>query len=140
MRERANRAEYDEEQYHVGELLQSSKSKRRLDLNDLLKRAKEQKESDNKLNLLIYIGALSAVVVFGLIAGAGIKLIAKSEMSQRNILILALSRSFGIGLYAFPEFVAHIPDFGIKLKLLLTTGLIPAGLLAFTLNATLPKK
>ena len=38
-----------------------------------------------------------------------------------------------------PQFVAHIPDFGIKLKLLLTTGLIPAGLLAFILNAALPK-
>ena len=82
----------------------------------------------------------AAIIMFGLIAGAGIKLIAKSEMSQRNILILALSLSFGIGLYAFPQFVAHIPDFGIKLKLLLTTGLIPAGLIAFTLNATLPKK
>jgi len=82
----------------------------------------------------------AAIIMFGLIAGAGIKLISKSEMSQRNILILALSLSFGIGLYAFPEFVAHIPDFGIKFKLLLTTGLIPAGLLAFILNATLPKK
>ena len=82
----------------------------------------------------------AAIIMFGLIAGAGIKLISKTEMSQRNILILALSLSFGIGLYAFPEFVAHIPDFGIKLKLLLTTGLIPAGLLAFILNATLPKK
>jgi len=82
----------------------------------------------------------AAIIMFGLIAGAGIKLISKSEMNQRNILILALSLSFGIGLYAFPEFVAHIPDFGIKLKLLLTTGLIPAGLLAFILNATLPKK
>ena len=82
----------------------------------------------------------AAIIMFGLIAGAGIKLISKTEMSQRNILILALSLSFGIGLYAFPEFVAHIPDFGIKLKLLLTTGLIPAGLLAFVLNATLPKK
>ena len=82
----------------------------------------------------------AAIIMFGLIAGAGIKLISKSEMSQRNILILALSLSFGIGLYAFPEFVAHIPDFGIKLKLLLTTGLIPAGLLAFVLNATLPTK
>ena len=75
----------------------------------------------------------AAIIMFGLIVGAGIKLISKSEMSQRNILILALSLSFGIGLYAFPEFVAHIPDFGIKLKLLLTTGLIPAGLLAFIL-------
>ena len=82
----------------------------------------------------------AAIIMFGLIVGAGIKLISKSEMSQRNVLILALSLSFGIGLNAFPEFVAHIPDFGIKLKLLLTTGLIPAGLLAFTLNALLPKK
>ena len=82
----------------------------------------------------------AAIIMFGLIAGAGIKLISKTEMNQRNILILALSLSFGIGLYAFPEFVAHIPDLGIKLKLLLTTGLIPAGLLAFILNATLPKK
>jgi len=82
----------------------------------------------------------AAIIMFGLIAGAGIKLISKTDMNQRNILILALSLSFGIGLYAFPEFVAHIPDFGIKLKLLLTTGLIPAGLLAFILNATLPKK
>ena len=82
----------------------------------------------------------AAIIMFGLIVGAGIKLISKSEMSQRNVLILALSLSFGIGLNSFPEFVAHIPDFGIKLKLLLTTGLIPAGLLAFTLNALLPKK
>ena len=67
MRERANQVEYDEEQYHVSELLHPSTSKKRLDLNDLLKRAKEQKESDKKLNLLIYTGALSAVVVFGLL-------------------------------------------------------------------------
>ena len=67
MRERSNLVEYDEEQYHVSELLHPSTSKKRLDLNDLLKRAKEQKESDKKLNLLIYTGALSAVVVFGLL-------------------------------------------------------------------------
>jgi len=67
-------------------------------------------------------------------------LISQSDMNQRNLLILALSLSFGIGLSLLPQFVAHIPDFGIKLKLLLTTGLIPAGLIAFTLNATLPKK
>jgi len=82
----------------------------------------------------------AAIIMFGLIVGAGIKLISKSDMSQRNVLILALSLSFGIGLNAFPEFVAHIPDLGIKLRLLLTTGLIPAGLLAFILNASLPKK
>jgi NCS2 family nucleobase:cation symporter-2 len=82
----------------------------------------------------------AAIIMFGLITSAGIKLIARSEMNQRNLLILGLSLSFGIGMSLLPQFVAHIPDFGISLKLLLTTGLIPAGMLAFILNATLPKK
>ena len=82
----------------------------------------------------------AAIIMFGLITAAGIKLISQSDMNQRNLLILALSLSFGIGLSLLPQFVAHIPDFGIQFKLLLTTGLIPAGLLAFVLNATFPKK
>ena len=40
----------------------------------------------------------AAIIMFGLIVGAGIKLISKSEMSQRNVLILALSL---IGLFYF---------------------------------------
>ena len=82
----------------------------------------------------------AAIIMFGLITAAGIKLISQSEMNRRNLLILALSLSFGLGMSLLPQFVAHIPDFGIKFRLLLTTGLIPAGLLAFTLNAILPKK
>ena len=82
----------------------------------------------------------AAIIMFGLITSAGIKLVAQSEMSQRNLLILGLSLSFGIGMSMLPQFVSHIPDFGISFKLLLTTGLIPAGLLAFVLNATLSKK
>ena len=88
-------------------------------------------------NLLL---AAQQLLCFGLITSAGIKLVAQSEMSQRNLLILGLSLSFGIGMSLLPQFVAHIPDFGISLKLLLTTGLIPAGMLAFILNATLSKK
>ena len=82
----------------------------------------------------------AAIVMFGLITAAGIKLIAQSELNKRNLLILGLSLSFGIGMYLKPQFASHIPDLGINLPLLLTTGLIPAGLLAFVLNATLPKK
>ena len=82
----------------------------------------------------------AAIVMFGLITAAGIKLIAQSEMTKRNLLILGLSLSFGIGMYLKPEFASHVPDLGIKLSLLLTTGLIPAGILAFVLNAILPKE
>ena len=82
----------------------------------------------------------AAIIMFGLIASAGIKLIAREKMNQRNLLILGLSLSFGIGMSLLPQFVKHIPDFGISLKLLLTTGLIPAGMLAFILNAVMSKK
>ena len=82
----------------------------------------------------------AAIIMFGMIVAAGIKLIARAEMDQRNLLILALSLSFGIGMSLLPDFVKNIPDFGISLKLLLTTGLIPAGLLAFVLNAIMAKK
>ena len=67
MRGRAGQVRYDEEQYHASELLQSSKSKKRLDLNDLLKRAKDQEKNDKKLNLLIYAGATFVIAVFVLI-------------------------------------------------------------------------
>ena len=67
MKERAGRVDYDGEQYHAGELLYSSTSKKRLDLNDLLRRAKDQEKNDKKLNLLIYSGAASVIVVFVLI-------------------------------------------------------------------------
>ena len=82
----------------------------------------------------------AAIIMFGMIVAAGIKLISRAEMDQRNLLILALSLSFGIGMSLLPDFVKNIPDFGISLKLLLTTGLIPAWLLAFALNAIMAKK
>ena len=67
MREKANQVGYKEEQNYVGELHDSSTLKKRLDLNDLLKRAKVQKKYDKKINLLIYAGAASVIVVFVLI-------------------------------------------------------------------------
>ena len=67
MREKVNQVGYKEEQYHVRESYDSSMSEKRLDLNDLLKRAKDQEKNDKRLNLLIYAGALSVIVAFVLI-------------------------------------------------------------------------
>ena len=67
MRERVSQVEYNEEQYRISESLNFSTTKKRLDLNDLLKRAKDQEKNDKKLNLLIYAGATSVIVVFVLI-------------------------------------------------------------------------
>ena len=67
MREKISQVGYEEEQYRASERFDSSTLKKRLDLNDLLKRAKDQEKDDKKLNLLIYAGAVSVIVVFVLI-------------------------------------------------------------------------
>ena len=51
----------------------------------------------------------AAIIMFGLITSAGIKLVAQSEMNQRNLLILGLSLSFGIGII-LPGFDAELPN------------------------------
>ena len=63
MREKTNQVGYEEDQYHIGKSYDSSMSEKRLDLNDLLKRAKEREKNDKRLNLLIYAGALFVIVV-----------------------------------------------------------------------------
>ena len=67
MRERVSQVEYNEEQYRISESLNSSTSKKRLDLNDLLKRAKDQEKNDKKFNILIYSCATFVVAVLLLI-------------------------------------------------------------------------
>ena len=67
MREKVNQIGYEEEQYHFVKSDDYSMLKKRLDLNDLLKRAKNQEKNDKKFNLLIYAGAASVIVVFVLI-------------------------------------------------------------------------
>ena len=62
MRERANQVEYDD-RHHYGEADYST-SKKRLDLNDLLQRAKNQKRDEKKSNLMIYAGVTAVILVF----------------------------------------------------------------------------
>ena len=64
MREKANQVGYEEEQYSFVKPDNSSTSKKRLDLNDLLKRAKDEEKNDKKFNLLIYFGAAFVIVAF----------------------------------------------------------------------------
>ena len=66
MRDRTSQVDLNEEQYSTDNFVSSS-SKKRLDLNDLLKRAKDQEKNDRKLNLLIYAGVALIVAVFLLI-------------------------------------------------------------------------
>ena len=75
------------------------------------------------------------ILMFGMVVSAGINMLASVSWSRRNMLILALSLSIGLGLQAVPSAMQHAPA---TLKLLLTSGLLPAAFLAVILNIVLP--
>lgn len=79
----------------------------------------------------------AGVVMFGMIASAGIKIIKECELDQRCMLIIAVSLSLGIGLPAVEEIAETLPG---QLGLLLKSGLVPAAVAALLLDAVLPGK
>ena len=64
MRESVNQDKSDIDQYGFRPL---EREKKRLDLNDLLRRAKSQKKDDRKFNLQIFFGATIVVGVLYLL-------------------------------------------------------------------------
>jgi uracil-xanthine permease len=78
----------------------------------------------------------ASIVMFGMIAAAGIKLLVRQELSRRNMLIVAISLTFGIGLPLVPQLVTAFPP---QLAVILKSGLVPAGILALVLERLLPQ-
>ncbi len=77
------------------------------------------------------------VIMFGMVASAGLRMLGEVTMNRRNMVILAVSLAIGLGLQAVPGSMQHLPA---TLKILLTSGLLPAAFLAVTLNALLPQE
>ncbi len=79
----------------------------------------------------------ASIVMFGMIAAAGVKLIAREELNRRNMLIVAVSLTLGIGLPQVPKFVQYFP---IQLAVILESGIVPAGIFALVMERVLPRK
>jgi len=72
-----------------------------------------------------------ALMMFGLVAVAGIRLLLSAGLGQREGVIVALSLGAGLGLPTQPALLASLPDF---LHSLLESGISAGGLTALTLN------
>lgn len=79
----------------------------------------------------------AAIVMFGMIVAAGIKLLASCQLNRRNMLIIALSLSAAIGLAQVPEALASLDG---NLAIVLKSGVVPAGFVSLLLNLILPKE
>lgn len=78
------------------------------------------------------------IIVFGMIAMTGIKLITKEPLTARNTAIVGLSVALGMGMSVIPE--AALQYFPASITPLITEPVVVAGLTAFLLNLLAPDK
>ena len=80
------------------------------------------------------LGAL-ALMLFGLVAVSGLRLIAVAGLGQRSALIVALSLAVGLGAPSQAEWVKGLPE---VIRVFLESGIAAGGLVALVLNLLLP--
>ena len=77
------------------------------------------------------------IVMFGMVAAAGVSILSTVEWNRRNLLIFAISLSVGLGLQLEPGALQHLSG---TIKILMTSGLLPAAVIAMVLNLILPEE
>ncbi|MDW7747505.1 nucleobase:cation symporter-2 family protein [Halomonas sp.] len=79
----------------------------------------------------------AVVIMFGMIASAGIKMLSHISFNKRNMVIIGVSLSAAIGLPAQEGLYADLSD---NLQAIIESGLIPGALCAIVLNLILPRE
>ncbi|MBL6622433.1 MAG: purine permease [Alphaproteobacteria bacterium] len=77
------------------------------------------------------------IVMFGMVASAGVSMLSQVKWNRRNLVIFAISLSVGLGLQMEPAALQYLPG---TAKLLMVSGLLPAAVLAIVLNLVLPEE
>lgn len=77
------------------------------------------------------------IVMFGMVVAAGVSMLSDVTWNRRNMVIFAISLAVGLGLQLEPKAVQYLPD---TLRILMTSGLLPAAFIAIVLNLILPEE
>jgi len=75
------------------------------------------------------------IVMFGMVAAAGASMLSDVNWNRRNMMIFAIALSVGLGLQLEPGALQHLPS---TLKVLMSSGLLPAAVIAIVLNLIIP--
>ncbi|KGF69333.1 uracil permease [Hoeflea sp. BAL378] len=76
------------------------------------------------------------IVMFGMVCAAGVNMLSEVNWNRRNMVIFATALSISLGLQLVPEALQHL---GKTAQILLTSGLLPAAVIAIGLNLALPE-
>lgn len=79
----------------------------------------------------------ATLVMFGTVAAAGIKIIAREELDRRNLMILAVSFGIGLGVMMVPETVQLLPK---VLQSVFGSPVTTSGIAAIVMTLVLPTK
>ncbi len=77
------------------------------------------------------------IVMFGMVAAAGMNMLTEVKMNRRNMVIIAVSLAVGLGLNLVPSAVQYLPG---VVKTLATSAVAPTAILAIGLNLILPEE
>ena len=77
------------------------------------------------------------IVMFGMVAAAGMNMLSEVEMNRRNMVIIAVSLAAGLGLNLVPTAVQYLPG---VIKILATSAVAPTAIVAIFLNLVLPQE
>ena len=76
------------------------------------------------------------IMMFGMVVSAGINMLSGVNWNRRNMIILAMSLSVGLGIQAVPKSMQHLPD---SFEMLMVSGLLPAAAISVILNLLIPR-
>ncbi|MCF6317082.1 MAG: purine permease [Marinosulfonomonas sp.] len=92
--------------------------------------------------LAAYVGTIpypvlggGVIVMFGMVAAAGINMLSDVNWNKRNMVIFAVALTLGLGMQQVPDAMKFLPDMA---RMLVSTGLLPAAIIAIVLNLILP--
>ncbi len=77
------------------------------------------------------------IVMFGMVASAGINMLSAVNWNRRNMVIFGVAFSVGFGLQLEPGALQHLPH---TAQILMSSGLLPSAFIAIVLNLILPEE
>lgn len=77
------------------------------------------------------------IMMFGTVAAAGIRTLSNVKLTERNLLIIAISMGLGLGVTFRPEVISQLPE---SLKMIFSSGISTGTIVALILNIVLKDK
>ncbi len=79
----------------------------------------------------------ATLLAFGMVASAGIRIVAQSAFTHKSALVLAVALAAGMGVELVPDVFKYLPD---TLKQIFSSGIVTGGLVAIVANLVIPEE